>query len=82
MLESPFSKVAGVQTPSQVFSCEFCKIFKSICFIEQVRANTSAVVVDTLKNNLKKSDLTDLTWTEITEILKYLIKKYNSQHSI
>ena len=60
MLESLFSKVAGVQTPSQAFSCEFCKIFKTICFIEQVRT-TSAVVVGTLKNNLKKSDLTDFT---------------------
>ena len=36
MWESLFNKVAGLQ-----FSCEYCKIFKNICFGEHLRATAS-----------------------------------------
>ena len=29
------------KTPTQVFSCEFCEIFKNICFVEHQRIANS-----------------------------------------
>ena len=37
MLESVFNKVLQKETPTQVFSCEYCKISKNIFFIEHLR---------------------------------------------
>ena len=44
VLESLFNKVAGLKacsfikkTPTQVFSCEYCEIFKKPFFIEHLR---------------------------------------------
>ena len=42
MLESLFNEVAGLQlyqkeTPTEVFSCEFCEIFKNTFFREHLR---------------------------------------------
>ena len=31
-----FKKVAGLRTPTQVFSCEFCEIFKNTFFTEHL----------------------------------------------
>ena len=36
MLESLFNKVYQKETPTQMFSCEYCKIFKSIYFAEHL----------------------------------------------
>ena len=34
-VESPFNKVAGPETSTQVFSCEICEIFKNSYFTEE-----------------------------------------------
>ena len=39
VLESLFNKVAG--TPTQVFSCEICEIFKNTYFEEHMRTTAS-----------------------------------------
>ena len=41
MLESLFSKVADLQTPTQVFSCEYYVIFKNTYFEEHFRTAAS-----------------------------------------
>ena len=49
MLESLFSEVTGLRawnfilkkTPTEVFSCEICEIFKNIYFEEHLRTTTS-----------------------------------------
>ena len=38
-----FNKVAGLETLTQVFSCEFCKIFKSTYFTEHLRMIASVI---------------------------------------
>ena len=48
VLESLFNKVAGLQacnkeTPTQVFSCEYCEIFKNTYFEERLRTSVSEV---------------------------------------
>ena len=37
MLGSLFDKVAGLETPTQVFSCEICEIFKNTYSEENIR---------------------------------------------
>ena len=46
MLESPFNKIAGSQlylkeTPTKVFSCDYCEVFKSNYFEEHLRTAAS-----------------------------------------
>ena len=36
VLESLYNKVAGLQTPTQVFSCEYCEIYKNSYFEEDL----------------------------------------------
>ena len=44
VLETCFNKVSGLlkETPVQMFSCKFCKIFKKTYFIEHFRATAFA----------------------------------------
>ena len=56
MLETFYNKFAGLsaynfikkETPTQVFSCKYCKIFKSTFFEEHLQATASAVLNDIL----------------------------------
>ena len=62
MLESLFNKVAGLkastptllkETPTQVFSCEICKIFQSTYFEEHLRTTAC-------NDSQKKHDVIDV----------------------
>ena len=51
VLESPFNTLQHSrpayslkETPTQVFSCEYCKIFKNTYFEENLRATASAIL--------------------------------------
>ena len=44
VLESFFNKVTDLQTPTQVFSCEYCEIFKNTYFEEHLQTTASASV--------------------------------------
>ena len=51
-MESLFNKVAGLGlqhkgTPTQVFSCEICEIFKNTYFEEHLRTTASEFIGDT-----------------------------------
>ena len=51
MLESLLNKVKGLQnkeTPTQVFSCEYCEIFKNTYFEEHLQTAASK---GSIKNN-------------------------------
>ena len=40
-----FNKVAGLRPTTQVFSCEFCKIFKNNFFVEHLRTSASGSII-------------------------------------
>ena len=46
MLKSLFSDIAGKKKrpPAQVFSCEFCEIFKNIFFAENLWATAFSIL--------------------------------------
>ena len=56
MLESLFNKVADLKAPPQVFSCEYCEIFKNTYFEEHLRTAASDIIniipYATLTNNI------------------------------
>ena len=41
VLESPFIKVAGLRSATQVFPCKICKIFKNTYFVEHLQTSAS-----------------------------------------
>ena len=58
VLESLFDKVAVLQpidfikeTPTQVFSCEYCEILKSIYFEKHLQTTASTLVIFSQENN-------------------------------
>ena len=51
MLESLSNKVAGLKAaPTQVFSCEICKIFKNAYFEAHLPTTASGIINTSLKN--------------------------------
>ena len=69
VLESLFNKVAGLMasnfikkgTPTQVFSCEYHKMFGESFFMEHLWWLFLKMVEEFLKDGLTQSDLYDLT---------------------
>ena len=55
-MESLFNKVAGFQTAAQVFSVEYCKIFKNIFFEEHLRTTASRYYFAKPTSSLKRTE--------------------------
>ena len=76
MLESLFNKVAGLtratllqETLAQVFSYEFCEIFKSNSFIEHCRDITTGYILpSTSYADLKKRLLSTFSFFKLFQI--------------
>ena len=76
-----FNKVAGLicnfikkETPTQVFSCEFCEISKNTFFTEQVWATASGWTGSIINTKLEERQDKSITTKDLLQMAKFVLK--------